>query len=71
MKKRIRQALCIVSALVLMCVSFVLPASADTTYPALTTSNVSDVLLANYKNILNKHWGTSDLALYCCLGSKF
>ena len=45
-----------------MCVSFVLPASADTTYPALTTSNVSDVLLANYKNILNKHWGTSDLA---------
>lgn len=62
MKKRIRQALCIVSALVLMCVSFVLPASADTTYPALTTSNVSDVLLANYKNILNKHWGTSDLA---------
>ena len=62
MKKRIRQALCIVSVLVLMCVSFVLPASADTTYPALTTSNVSDVLLANYKNILNKHWGTSDLA---------
>lgn len=62
MKKQIRQALCIVSVLVLMCVSFVLPASADTTYPALTTSNVSDVLLANYKNILNKHWGTSDLA---------
>ena len=62
MRKMFNQALCIVSVLVLMCVSFVLPASADTTYPALTTSNVSDVLLANYKNILNKHWGTSDLA---------
>lgn len=62
MRKMFKQALCIVSVLVLMCVSFFLPASADTTYPALTTSNVSDVLLANYKNILNKYWGTSDLA---------
>lgn len=32
MKKRLKQALCLVSALVVMCVSFVLPASAD--FPA-------------------------------------